>query len=77
MFSPKAMISFRSARKLSSYLVRAELYSIQETVRSFKCTKKRCEVSKNVNITESFISSITEKTYKINHKLTCNDKYLN
>ena len=57
--------------------MRAELYSIQETVRSFKCTKKRCEVSKNVNITESFISSITEKTYKINHKLTCNDKHLN
>ena len=57
--------------------MRAELYAIQGTVRSFKCTKKRCEVCKNVNITESFISSITENTYKINHKLTCDDKYLN
>ena len=57
--------------------MRAELYAIQGIVGSFKCTKKRCEVCKNVNITESFIYSITENTYKINHKLTCDDKYLN
>ena len=57
VFSPKS-ISFRSARKLSSYLVRAKLYPIERTVRSFKCTKKHCEVCKNVNITDSFTSSV-------------------
>ena len=41
VFSPKPMISFRSARELSSYLVRAKLYRIKRTVRSFKSTKKR------------------------------------
>ena len=57
--------------------MRAKVYAIQGTAGSFKCTKKRCEVHKNVNITDSFTSSVTQNTYKINHKLTCNDKYLN
>ena len=34
VLSPRPMISFRSARKLSSYLVRAQLYSIERTVGS-------------------------------------------
>ena len=72
--SPKSMISFRSARKLSRYLVRAKLYPIERTVGSFKCTKRRCEVCENVNITNSFTSSATQNTYKINHKLNCDDK---
>ena len=50
VFSPKPMISFRSARKLSSYLVRAKLYPTEITAGSFKCTKKRCEVCKTVNM---------------------------
>ena len=37
VFTPGPMISFRSARKLSSYLVRAKLYPIERTVGSFKC----------------------------------------
>ena len=40
VFTPKPMISFRSARKLSSYLVRAKLYSTYRTVGSFKCGGK-------------------------------------
>ena len=75
VFSPKT-ISFRSARKLSSYLVEAKLYPIDRTVGSFKCTKRRCEVCENVNITDSFTSSVTQNTYKINHKLNCDDKCL-
>ena len=43
----------RSARKLSSYLVRAKLCPIDRTV-------------ENVNITDSFTSSVTQNTYKIN-----------
>ena len=40
VFSPKSMISFRSTRKLSCYLVRDKLYPIERTVGSFKCTKQ-------------------------------------
>ena len=45
------MISFRSARKLSSYLVRAKLYPTERAVGSYKCSRKRREVSINVNET--------------------------
>ena len=65
VFSPKPMISFRSARKLSSYLVRAKLYPIDRTVGSFKCTKKRCKVCENVHVTDRFTSSVTQNTHKI------------
>ena len=46
LFSPKSLISFRSARKLSSYLVRAKRYPIERTLASVKCTKTRCEFGK-------------------------------
>ena len=36
VFSPKPMISFRSARKLSSFLVRVKLCSIERKVGSFE-----------------------------------------
>ena len=39
-------------------------------------TKKRCDVCENVNITDSFTSSVTQKIYKINYKLNCDDKWL-
>ena len=42
VFSAKPLISFRSARKLSSYLVRAKLYPIEKAVGSINCTKKHC-----------------------------------
>ena len=44
VFTPKPMISFRSARKLSSYLVRAKLYPTERTVGSYNCGGKRYEV---------------------------------
>ena len=47
-FSPQTMVSYRSARKLSSYLVRAKLYPIERRVGSCKRNGKRCEVCKNV-----------------------------
>ena len=74
VFSPKPMISFRSARKLGSYLARAKLYPIKRTVGSLKYAKKSCELCENVNTTGSFTSSVTQNIYKINHKLNCDDK---
>ena len=43
-FTPSPMISFPSSRKISSYIVRAKLYTLERTVGSYKCGKKRCEV---------------------------------
>ena len=76
VFTPKPMISFRSARKMSSYLVRAKLYPEERTKGSFKCGSKRCEVCLNVNETSTFDSTVTGETYIINHKFNCNDKCL-
>ena len=45
------MISFRSARKLSNYLVRAKMYPIERTVGSKNCGSKRFEACINVNKT--------------------------
>ena len=73
---PGAMVTFRSSRKLSSYLVRAKLYPLERVTGSCKCHGKRCEVCLNVNQTSSFTSSVTHETYKINHKFDCNSKCL-
>ena len=76
VFTPGPMISFRSARKLSSYLVRAKLYPIERTLGSFKCNGKRCQTCLNLNETDTFISTTTGKAYKINHQFICNSKCL-
>ena len=39
-FTPRRMISFRTSRKLSSYLVRAKLYPLERAAGSRKCSKK-------------------------------------
>ena len=71
VFTPKPFVSFRSAWKLSSYLVRAELYHSEIKVGLFKFEAKRCQTCLNLNETESFTSSVTKNEYKINH---CNEK---
>ena len=76
VFTPKPMILFRSARKLSSYLVRAKLYPTERTVGSYKCGGKRCEVCINVNETSTFISTVTGETYIISHRFDCNERRL-
>ena len=69
VFSQKPVISFRSAGKLSDYLVRAKIYPIERSIGSSKFDKKHCEVCRNANKTEHFTSSVTQKTYKIDHRL--------
>ena len=76
VFTPKPMISFRSTRKMRSYLVRVELYPEERTKGSFKCGSKRCEVCLNVTETPTFTSTVTGETYIINHKFNCNDNCL-
>ena len=76
VFTPKPMVSFRSSRKISSYLVIAKLYPIERTVGSFRCGSKRCEVCKYITGTDTFTSGVTRETYKISHRLDCNNKCL-
>ena len=40
LFLPGSMVSFRGARKLGSYLVRAKLYPLHRKVGSKNCAKK-------------------------------------
>ena len=60
VFTPGPMITLRSARKISSYLVRAELYPLERTVGSCKCHGKRCENCDNVTETSTFTSTATQ-----------------
>ena len=76
VFTLKPIISFRSARKMSSYLVRAKLYPKERTKGSFKRGSKCCEVCLNVTKTSTFTSTVTRKAYIINHKFNCNGKCL-
>ena len=60
------MTSDRTARKLSSYLVRAELYQLERTVSFRKCS----EVCENVQDSHTFQSSLTYEMFKIKHLMT-------
>ena len=70
------MASFLSARKISSYLVRAKLCPLERRVGSFKCGGRCCQVCLNVMETETFTSTSTNQTYKINHEFNCNESSL-
>ena len=71
LFTPVPMVSFRSFRKISSYLVRAKLYPVEKSVGSFNCKISRCQICAYVTETYSFISAVKTATYKINHRLDC------
>ena len=68
VFFPAPIVSFKSSRKLSSYLVRAKLHPLSRTVGSFKCKKPFCEVSVNIIETGTFTSDNKCLIYL----LTCN-----
>ena len=68
-FTPVPMVSNRSSRKLSSYLVRTKLYPIERIVGSKGCGKKCCEVCVNVCETDTFTSTVTGETFKINQTI--------
>ena len=76
VFYLEPMVSFRSAKKVSSYLLRAKVYPLKRTVGSFKRKKRSCQVCLKVNETDTFTSTVTKKAYKINHKFDRIDKCL-
>ena len=76
VFTPGPIVSYRCARKISSYLVRAKLYPLERKVGSVKCGKSRCEVCLNIQETDTFTSTTTGESFKINHKLNCDNNCL-
>ena len=76
VFTPGPIVSYRSARKINSYLVRAKLYPLERKVGSEKCGKSRCEVCLNIQETDTFTSTATGECFKINHKLNCDNNCL-
>ena len=70
------MALFRSARKISSYLVQAKLYPSERRAGFFKCGGRCCQICLNVTKTETFTSTSTNQTYKINHEFNCNESSL-
>ena len=76
LFTPSPMVSFRSSRKISSYLVRAKLYPVEKSVGSFNCKRPRCQICTYLNQTDNFTNTVTGETYKINHKFDCMEKCL-
>ena len=74
--TPTPMVSFRSAKKIKDYLVRAKLYPLERDLGSRKGNKSRCEVCNNIESTDPFSSTVTGETYKINHYFNCDNKGL-
>ena len=73
---PGPKVTFLSSRKLSSYLVRANLYPLERVTGSCKCHGIRCAVCLNVNQTSPFISSVTHETCKTNHEFDFDSKFI-
>ena len=77
VFTLFPMVSYRNARKLSSYFVRTKLYPLEWKKGSYKCGNSRCQVCNNIEETETFSSTVTDReNYKINHHLCYNGKCL-
>ena len=76
VFTPAPMASFCSPNKISSYLVRAKLIPLERRVSSFKCGGRRYQLCLNVMETETFTSTFTNETYKINHKFNGSESCL-
>ena len=76
VFSSQPMVSFRSARKLTSYLVRAKVYPLERRVGSYKCCCNRYQICQSITETETFICNNDQTSYKINHSFDCNEKCL-
>ena len=73
-FLPRPMVSFRGVHKFSTYLVKAKSYPLHRKLGSKKCAKNRCGVCDYVTDTDTFASTVTGESFKINHQLNCDDR---
>ena len=58
------------------YIYIYKLYPLEWKRGSYKRGSSRCQVCNSIKETEIFSSTVTGESYKINHRLCCNDKYL-
>ena len=70
VFSSQPMVSFCSARKLSSYLVRVKLYPLEKRVCSYKCRCNRCQVCHSITETDMLYVITTKGLIKSTTALT-------
>lgn len=70
------MVSFRSARKIRSYLVKAKFYPLHRKVSRNKRAKNRCKDCDYVTDTDIFTntSTATGETFKINNQSNFDDR---
>ena len=73
VFTPRSIVSSRNTRKISSFLLGAKLLLLERKVGSEKCGKSRCKVCLHIEKTETFTSTTTGESFKINHKINCDD----
>ena len=66
------MVSCGSARKIKDYIVRSKLYPLKRNAGCWGCVNGRCQVCKNVKVTDTFDNFTFQKSYKTNHKFDCN-----
>ena len=59
VLTPPPMVSYRSARKLSSYLVRAKLYPSEREIVSYKCGNWRFQVFNYTEESDTFTGTVT------------------
>ena len=70
------MVSFRSSRKIVSYLLSAKLYALDRVAGSSICGKKPYQKCDNISKMDTFAGTVTSETYKLNHNLNCDNKCL-
>ena len=70
VFSPPPMVSYKSARKIKDYTVRSKLYPLERNVGFGGCGNGRCQVYKNIKVTDIFGSSTIKKVAKLTINLT-------
>ena len=75
-FKHLPFVTFRTGYSFKNHLVRAKVPVDNREVGSKRCGKRACKVCNNVTETDTFQSSVTKESYKINFKLDCDDKCL-
>ena len=72
--SSKNLLAFSNGliqkrQKIKDYIVRSRFYQLERNVGCGGCWNGRCQVCKDIKVTDTFYSFTIKKSYKINHKL--------
>ena len=73
VFTPGPIALFRSTKKTSTYLIRMKLQPLEKAFVFKKYGKSRNEGCLIIEETDTFTSTATGESFKINHMLDCYD----